>query len=320
MPAISMAAEAAADILRRIRSGELQISGIQIRESESKKIRYILRGLENQSLDPSTILSTPPLQPLQAAIGLTQLMSAISIAQNAAITMSLKRIEAKLAAMDKRLDRMEGRLQQIDAKLDLMIQAFRSKPASKLRTALNSAEAARRLRNENVAALAAKDADEASKDIIAQARHLTVVEVDAVPVALMAPREIADLVAAGANAATVASSMYLGLGQSEIGGRILRDAADEIRAMRLTLARRLSDPEFLIRRFKAKIASDKDIIAAAASLRYEEEGLRNRAVLIDAGLILPEAEGTDFEAAKPQEGIPLDGVFLEEVLVEDRQR
>ena len=315
MPAISIAADAAADILRRIQSGELEVYGIQVREAASKKIRYLLRGLENQSLDPTTILNTPPLQPLQAAIGITQLLGAISIAQNAAIAMTLKRIEAKLAAIDAKLDRMEGRLREIDAKLDLVIQAFRSQPVNKLRSALNSAEAARRLRQESFGALAASSADEASKDIISQARHLTTVEIDAVPVALISPKELIDLVSAGANAASVASSIYLGLEQRAIGVRILRDAADEVARMRQTLARRVSDPETTLRRLKARMASDAEILAAAKALSHEERWLRGRADMIDAGLIEPSRNGQDFETARSTEGIPLNDVFVEEVLL-----
>ena len=82
MSIISITAEAGRDICRRIASGELEVAGIQVREAGSKQIRYILRGLENLPADRTVLDGFPPLAPLLQAIGITQLLGVVAVAQN----------------------------------------------------------------------------------------------------------------------------------------------------------------------------------------------------------------------------------------------
>src|SRR5687767_12334154 len=100
MGPISVTAEAALDIIRRLASGELEVHGILLRDAAGKKFRYILRGLEEVSRETVRLADVPGLKALQAAISETQILQAITIAQNAAIAASLRRIEVSLESIE----------------------------------------------------------------------------------------------------------------------------------------------------------------------------------------------------------------------------
>jgi hypothetical protein len=95
-------------VIRGLASGKLEVLGIVVREAASKKFRYILRGLESL---PTEIERLEPLQALEGAIGKMQVLQTIAIAQNAATAQTLRRIEARMKAIESRLDGIEAKTQ-----------------------------------------------------------------------------------------------------------------------------------------------------------------------------------------------------------------
>ena len=115
MSLISVMAEAGLDIVRRITAGELEVHGIILRDANTKKFRYILRGFEDLPADVPSLGDLPPLEPLRAALNLTQILQIVSVAQNVAIAASLRRVEARLTAIEDRLSNIESRLKRVEA-------------------------------------------------------------------------------------------------------------------------------------------------------------------------------------------------------------
>jgi hypothetical protein len=85
MAPIPFTAEAGLDVTRELDSGNLEVAGLLVREAASKRIRYLLSGFENLPADPERLRDLPPLQALEGAIGMTQVLRTITIAQNAAM-------------------------------------------------------------------------------------------------------------------------------------------------------------------------------------------------------------------------------------------
>lgn len=309
MATVSLAAEAGRDILRRIARGELDISGIVVRDAASKKIRYVLRGLENLPRDAGRLSNLSALEPLRAAMSVQQVLQLVTIAQNAAMATSLKRIEARLDAVERRLDGIEQRLERLEIKADLVLAAMRESPGSRLKAANGAAVNA--LRHDDRGALieAAKDAETAARDLLAQARHLVRIEIRGVPVALRGPAELSDLTSSAAEGMAAASAMQLALASSDLASRLMHETADTIEKMRKTLREHIADPEFLLRRLTAEMADDAKVIAAGDRLRMDQHWTRGRAVMIEAGLLRADHGGTGFETSAPQ----MEGIFFEEL-------
>jgi hypothetical protein len=83
MALISVTAEAGLEVIRGLASGRLEVAGIQVREAASKQFRYLLRGFENLPAEPERLGDLPPLQALEGAIGMTQVLQTIAIAHPA---------------------------------------------------------------------------------------------------------------------------------------------------------------------------------------------------------------------------------------------
>ena len=172
MGPISVTAEAGFDILRRIASGSLEIHGILLRDSDGKKFRYILRGVEDLSRAGARVTDLPPLDPLRSAMNLTQILQIVSVAQNAAVAASLRRIEAVLAEMERRLDGIDRRLQSVETKQILILDTMRAAPVSRLKAAKTAAIIALSHGDRTALIAAGKDAQQASHDLLEQAKHL----------------------------------------------------------------------------------------------------------------------------------------------------
>ncbi len=303
MNSISITADAGTKILSQLMSGELYVFGIEIRETASKRIRYHLQGLQDFPADASKIAELPALAPLRAAISVQQLLGVIAVAQNAATAATLKRIEGKLDAIDQRLDGIEHRLTGIETNVKLVLGAMRDFPISRLKAAKNAAVTALRTGNTTALIGATKDAEQAARDILAQARHLVSVEQSGVPFALRCPREMADLVSGAAEAMLAASAMHLSLGSGTTAANVMHEVANTIEHIRSVLGRRLSDPELMLRRIEGELAPYYDLEEAASQLRESQKWTRARALMIEAGVFGPEPSRVEFEAVAPVGGI-----------------
>jgi hypothetical protein len=277
MATISIAAAAAQDIFRRIASGELEIHGILLRKCSTKKFSHILRGLENVSSELATSGGASPLAPLEAVMSVQKLLGVIAIAQNAAAAASLKRIEGKLEEMDRRL------------------------VVSRLRAAKNAAINAVRSNDKTALIFAANNAEQAARDLLAQAIHLVRVKEDAIPVALLAPRELADLTNSAAEAMSVASALHIALGSDDVASRLLHETADAIEGARRVLQNSLSDRELMMRRIASGLASDREIADAAIRLRDDQHWTRARAIMIEKRHFCRSSDPTSFAVFNPAE-------------------
>ena len=161
------------------------------------------------------------------------------------------------------------------------------------------------LQHGNQAALiaAGKDAQQAAHDLLEQARQLVRIEEDGLPVAVLLPVEHADLAESAAEAALVASAIWLALDNKDSAVGIMQETSDALRVMRRTLAATLADPELLLRRMKADEGRDADLLAAGKRLREVMLWSEGRAVLIDQGLISGDPTRLEFERAAPVAGL-----------------
>jgi hypothetical protein len=301
MATISIAAAAAQDIFRRIASGELEIHGILLRKCSTKKFSHILRGLENVSSELATSGGASPLAPLEAVMSVQKLLGVIAIAQNAAAAASLKRIEGKLEEMDRRLVGIEERLRRIERTARLALEATRQAPVSRLRAAKNAAINAVRSNDKTALIFAANNAEQAARDLLAQAIHLVRVKEDAIPVALLAPRELADLTNSAAEAMSVASALHIALGSDDVASRLLHETADAIEGARRVLQNSLSDRELMMRRIASGLASDREIADAAIRLRDDQHWTRARAIMIEKRHFCRSSDPTSFAVFNPAE-------------------
>jgi predicted metal-binding protein len=295
MGPISITANAGLEIIRKLASGELEVHGILLRDTEGKKFRYILRGFEDLPKDIARLGELPPLEPLRAAVNMTQLLQVISIAQNAAIAASLRRIEARITAIEDRLSDIQGRLTRMQTTQMLTLDAIRAQPVSRLKAAKTAAVVALQLRDRTALIGAGKDAQQAFHDLLEQARHLVSTEEDGVPVALRLPDELADLCESAADAAYVASAIWIALDSQHEAAKVTRETAEALRSMRRKLSTVLADPEFLLRRMKTDEGRDAALQAAGRRLQSAMQASLGRSLMIEQGLVAPDPEQISFE-------------------------
>lgn len=299
MGPISIIAEAGLDIIRRLAAGELEVHGILLRDTAGKKFRYILRGLESLPGDPAKIVSLPPLEPLRSALNATQLLQVVTVAQNAAMAASLRRIEASLARISQQLDGIEVRLIRIDTRQQLILEAVRSGAASRLMAAKTAAVVAYQSRERTALISAGQNAEHAAREILAQAKHLVRVHEDGIPVALLAPIELADLSDAAADAARVASAIWIALDAREPAKLLMAETADELETMRRQIAAVLQDPELSMRRASANLGTDDHVMTAGRRLQTAQQSARARQMMIASGTLAGDPQRLEFELIAP---------------------
>ncbi len=299
MNAISFTAEAGLDILHRLATGELEVHGILIRDAAGKKFRHILRGLEELPADAADVFGLPPLERLHAVLNATQLLQMVTVAQNAAVAASLRRIEASLARIGQRLDGIETRLIRLQTGQMLLLEATRSAPASRLASAKTAAVVALRSGDRTALTIAGQNAEHAARDLLAQAKHLVRVEEKGLPVALLLPVELADLSTAAADAARAASAIWLSLDAREPARWLMAETANELAVMRSKLAAALLDPELTLRRLSSELGSDADLISAGQRLKIAQHEARGREMMIASRQLLPDPKCLELEVAAP---------------------
>jgi len=295
MDSISLTAKAGLEIIRKLASGELEVHGILLRDTEGKKFRYILRGFEDLPKDMARLGDLPPLEPLRAAMNVTQLLQVVSIAQNAAIASSLKKIEARITAIEDRLSDIQERLTRLQITQRLTLDAIRTQPVSRLKAAKAAAVVALQHRDRTALIGAGKDAQQAFHDLLEQALHLIRIEEDGVPVALRLPDELADLCESAADAAYVASAIWMALENQQAAMAVLRESAEVFERMRRKLSTVLADPEFLLRRMKSDEGRDGDLREAGRRLQSVMQASLARSLMIELGLVAPDPEQILFE-------------------------
>jgi hypothetical protein len=303
MGPISVTAEAGLDIIRKLASGELEVHGILLRDTDGKKFRYILRGFENLPTDGNQLVDLPPLQGLHAAMSMTQLLQVISIAQNVAVAASLRRIEASLSRIEGRLSEIERRLARIETNQKLVLDALRSMQVSLLKPAKTAAMVALQHGNKTALITAGNNAQQAFHALLEQARHLVRTEEGGMPVALRLPTELADLAESAADAAYVASAIWLALDNQEAAAAVMREGADGIQSMRGKIGRVLTDPELLLRRLHIDEGRDTQVQEAGRRLEAAAHRSIGRAVMIEQGLIISDREKLSLERLDPVEGL-----------------
>jgi hypothetical protein len=240
------------------------------------------------------------LEALETFIDVTQV---ITIAQKAAITASLRRIEQRLVSIERRLGGIETRLKRIETKQNLVLEALRAAPISRLKAAKSAAVVALQHGDKTALINASQNAQQAFHDLLEQAWHLVRVEEDGLPFALLLPVEYADLTESAAEAAFVASAFWLALDNKAGALATMLDAGDSIKSMRRRIASTLSDAEFMLRRIKLDEGQDANLLAAGARLRETMLWSGGRQVLIEQDLIVADPTRVEFERAVPVKGI-----------------
>ena len=299
MGPISVTAKAGLDIVARLAAGELEVHGILLRDTTGKKFRYILRGLENLPGDPTRVVGLPPLEPLRSALDATQLLQIVAVAQNAAMAASLRRIEASLLRISRQLDGIELRLTRIDTRQQLVLEAVRSGAASRLMAAKTTAVVALQAGDRTALISAGQNAEHAARELLAQAKQLVRIHENGIPVALLAPIELADLSDAAADAARVASAIWIALDAREPARLLMAETADELEAMRRQIAAVLRDPELAMRRAAANMGMDDDIMAAGKRLQTTQQSARARQMMIASGTLGDDPRHLEFEVMAP---------------------
>lgn len=296
MGPIQVVANASLDILSKIRSGELEIHGIVIRDSIDKKFRHILLGAENLPGSIDRLAGDPPsLKPLLSVLNVTQILQIASIAQGAVVMASLQRIEGRLDGITAQLHGINARLEHIMALQQLIVEVSKTRPHDKLCAAKNAARQAIRHDNKGALIAAAMSAEESALNFWSFARGMVRVEENGVPIALLAPTEYAELVEACTDASVVASALQLALNDPGAASKLMRNAETALRAMRERLANSIGDPELLIRRSAADRGNDGEILAAAKRLQIATYQAAGRTVLIEQGLLTGDPSSNNFE-------------------------
>lgn len=285
MVAISVFAEAAFDIIAGITKGDLVISGVQIRDVASGKIKYVLDGADGLRLEDFQSPSLPDLGPLTDALSPQQWANAITVAQNAGLTVDLNRVEEKINQIARQLDGMDRKLSSIGAKVDLVLAGIRSDAMSRLLSAKNAAITAIRKDNQTSLIQATKEVEHAARQILAQALHLVEVEENGLPVALRCPDALAELLNSGADAMLSASVLHLALDEPDAAAALMRELIAAIEKIRHRLRQAFIDPELTLRRVEAKLASFAQISAAADALKTIHHWAETRTLLLAAGAI-----------------------------------
>lgn len=304
MAAIAVTAEAGLDIARRLATGELEVAGIQVRDTATKQIRYILEGLENFPSDSAKLDELPGLEPLRAALVATQLLQVMTAAQNAAMAASLHRIERSLERIGRRLEGMEGRLAHIQTQQTLVLAALKDSGVNRLKVAKTAAMVALQHDYRTALQAAGRDADRAARDLLAQSRRLVTVREDGFPVALQAPSELADLASSSVEAARLASAIWLALNAKDAAGSLMKDVADELESMRQQLASALRDPHLIVRLVSSKLASDEELVKAGKQLQIAFQQARGRELMIGLGCFGPDPLRREFEVVAPAPSEP----------------
>jgi hypothetical protein len=306
MTAVSITAEAGLDIVRRIGS-ELKVDGILLREIPPGKIRYLLRAASEVAEYTDSLPDLPRFDALRAVMLPQQIVGIMTIAQNAALAATLRRIERTLESMECRLEGIELRLTKVDLKLDLVRSAMRNAPVARLKSAKNQAVNALRHADRTALIAAAQSAEQAAWDLLFQATDLARIEIDGLPVALRCPAELADLTRGTAEAMEIASAMHVALG-SPAASRILEEAADALAGMRTKLRTALRDPELSYRRTNPELADTTNVVTAGSTLHHALHWMRGRAVMIGTGLISADPAAAEFETVREVDGIVFETV------------
>ena len=285
MATIQFSAAAAADIISRLASGELEVHGLLLRNASGKRFRYILRGLEELPTEAGRLPDLPELGPLRAAMSMQQVIGLIGMAQNAALAATLKRIAGRLDRMQQQLSALDARLARVELKASLSLEGQYAMPMGQLKAACNKALNARRDGDRAGLTDAAKDAETAARNLLAFAGNMVRVGQDGVPAALVAPADVASLAGRAGLAMAAASSMQVALGSTDIAACTMHEVAEAVAHMRARLARHAADPDALLRRMSPLQAPDVDLLAAAEVLRETQQWTQSRAVMIEMGLI-----------------------------------
>lgn len=284
MSPISFTAEAGAEIIQKLATGELEVHGILLRDTAGKKFRYIIKGFENLPKDTAQLSDLPPLEPLRSVMNVTQLLQIVSVAQNAAIAASLRRIEERLTAIGERLTDIDDRLKLVQTTGALILNALHTQPVSRLKAAKTAAGVAWRDRDRTALIALGKDAEQAFHDLQQFAGNLVRKEEDGLPVALRLPMELADLYESAADAAYVASAIWIALNSRGAAATVMQESAEALQSTRRKLASVFSDPELMQRRMRAGGGNDDKILIAAQRLQSAMHWSAGRAVMIEQGL------------------------------------
>ena len=181
-----------------------------------------------------------------------------------------------------------------------------------LRSAQTAATIARASGETGQLIAAAANAHQAALDLLSCARTVAETRHDGVPLAFVAPTELATLVDAAAEAMAITAAMQLALGHSSLAAGNLAQVAAAIGTMRADLADCVTDAALAKGRIQVPFAPDAAIIEAAASLRRTQQWVRSRAACITAGLIGP-GDGNELEAVTPVVGLTFEAVEFERI-------
>ena len=185
----------------------------------------------------------------------------------------------------------------------LIQKIFGSAPISRLKAARAAATVALQHRDRTALIAAGKDAQQAAHDLLEQANHLVRLEHEGLPLALLVPTEHADLAESAAEAALVASAIWLTLDNTELAGNIVQEASQTLESMRRKIANALESPELMLRRLNMKEWNDANFLAAGARLKVAMLSTVGRSTLIDIGAMASDLTSFEFKQSHPKGGV-----------------
>lgn len=285
----------AEEVIAKIRSGELEVQGLEIRDKR-KIIRYVVKGFEKIQTNSLGQPEHPQLQLLQSAMSVQQILGMAAIAQNAALATSLKRVEAKLDAINERLATMENQLRSISTEIAMTREAVFREPLAKLSAARSAMAHAIRLNDIPSKVAAVKDIEESGALLLSRAEILVRQRQNNVP-AFMHGRttELRELVSGAAQAFLIASDLHVQLKGPEIASRIAREISSRIKKLIQEIKDFLMNDDWLPYRAAAQLDSDEMVVELGKLMTRTLHETTGRAMFIELGLYNHEAGVDDSE-------------------------
>ena len=257
---MELAFDLAKEVMEKIRSGEWEIHGLQIRETSKKSIRFVAKGFEYIQTNSDGLPVHPQLDILRSALNVQQILGMAAIAQNASLAVSLKHMEEKLDAITDRLISIEGQLKCIGTDLAMTRAASFQAPVAKLSAAKNAMIHAIRYNNTSSLITAAKDIEESGRLLLNHAEILVRKQMNNLPAFLYGKTtELSELLVGATHAFLIASDLHVRLKAPDIALRITRNISTRIEKLICEISAALSNGDFLPYRAAAHLDSDEEI-------------------------------------------------------------
>ena len=205
-----------------------------------------------------------------------------AIAQNAALAVSLKRMEAKLDVITDRLISLEKQLQSVGTELVMTRAAIFQAPVAKLSAAKNAMTRAIRHNDTPSLITVAKDIEESGRLLLNHAEILVQEKMNKLPAFLHGKTtELRELFAGATQAFLIASDLHIRLKAPDIALRITRNVGTRIEKLISQISAALSNSDLLPYRAAAHLDTDEEIALLGQQMTRALHEAVGRSMLIE---------------------------------------